>query len=163
MAETPRREKQHVVLCGYWFTGTNTDRTFCGPGSIMLLPRIAAGKAAPSSTLETRSSSSFTHGRVSSIVPPVNSLIARASASAHSPEPSKTRPHCALLRLKGYTRFVYSSPICSCSVRVASIKGRLQQGLLFIVQSSCRVLFKGSARLQQGLLFTVQAFFSRAT
>ena len=128
-------KKQHVVLCGYGFTGINMDRTFCGPGSILLRPRFAAGKAAPSSTLETRRSSTFTHGRVSSIVSPVNTLIARASASAHSPKPSKTRPHCALLRLKGYTRFVYSNLICASYVRVASIKGRLQQGLLLIVQS----------------------------
>ena len=113
------RKKQHVVL---WleFYRTNTYRTFCG-GSILLLPRFAAGKAAPLSTLETRSSSTFTHGRVGSIAPPVNTLIAHASVSAHSPEPSKTRPHCALFLLKGSSRFVCSNLICSCSVHVASI------------------------------------------
>ena len=50
---------------------------------------------------ETRSSFTLNHGCVGSIASPVNTITARAGASAQCPESSKTRPQCSFLLLKG--------------------------------------------------------------
>ena len=121
----------------------NTYRTFCGPGSILPSPRLTAGKAAPASTLETRSSFAFIHGRVSSIALPGITLIARASTCAHSPEPSKTRLHCSFLLLKGYARIVGLNLICSWLCACGLYQWKASARAL----SQCSVIFlKGYAR-----------------
>jgi len=105
---------------------TITEPIFCGRGN-------PSRKRGTLEHHETRSSSIFTPWCVGSIASPVNTFSARASASAHSPESSKTwsqRTYPSTQEV-GSARFVARIWLLCCPARVTSNNGRPQQRHLF--------------------------------